>query len=624
MKAIARFLMRQSEWLFSGPLALFYWIALGVIGAATVWFGSLGWLAYDLNPDGDWVKRTSEQPEWMLYVDAVHRGFKALFSSDLFMEGDIAETPKNILAARYLGSLFFILLAGRIFFFAVGGRLAKLFARARVGHDIVIGDSPTAYRYMKAVNRRVNHLHFGPALTSGAGHERVVNLQRSNNFGRDLKKAGLKRARRVVVAEEGDEKVWATARAAAAAPGAGHKEIIANIEDPWLLERISRADPDARIRPFSYASGAARQIMLAHPPFLLARAYNAPAQHIVIIGFGAMGQALLREFLITSISYSPSQMMATIIDPEAERLSAQFQARHPGIAPYVDVAFLKGDPTMEDETLESRFAERRRRSAPCAVYVAISEAQNPLRFAVGIKDRAERLGWFKAPIFVRAPDGAGLTVMRQGCGVVGRPVSPQEVGLNILKDLSLAPSGGWMEALDGAGLLSREFDDQARVFHNAYRKLVGADAKPAAQCAPGQKPWELLSEEFRVSNRRVAAHIRVKLDAAGFDLASWLEAGAKGRPHFSHETPDAAHELDLDDMAELDRLAALEHHRWCVDRALNGWRYGAERDDERRVHPLLVKERHLSESEREKDRGNIRETALLIRDIANGDYKKSK
>jgi len=66
----------------------------------------------------------------------------------------------------------------------------------------------------------------------------------------------------------------------------------------------------------SYANGVARQLMLAHPPYLLAaRRYKAPAQHILIFGFGAVGQALAKEFLITSVSNNPRPMMITAIDP---------------------------------------------------------------------------------------------------------------------------------------------------------------------------------------------------------------------------------------------------------------------------------------------------------------------
>ena len=624
MKTVTRFLMRRFEWIFVGPLAAFYWILLAVLGVATVTCGFLAWFNHDIVGGEEWVVRPESGRDFLLVIDAAHRGLKALFSSDHFLVGDIHQTPVIVLATRFLGAVFFVLLAGRLFLFAVGGRIAKAFARARMGHDIVIGNSLTAYRYMRAINRQTNHLYTGQALMTGTGFERVVNLQRSRDFENDLGRAGLKRARRVVIAEDGDESTWATARGVAAMDAANDKEIISNIEDTWLLERISQVDPDAHIRPFSYASGAARQVMLAHPPYLLARAYGAPAQHIVIVGYDFVGQALLREFLVTSISWSPAEMMVTIIDPNADKAAAQFRALHPGLAPYVRVTFLKGDLTADDKDLEARFVMECDRSPVCAVYIAIEEEGRPLRFAVAIKDRAERMGWFRAPIFVLAPDGAGLPQMRQGVGKLGQPFQRADKSPHIVTDLTLVPFGGWHAALDGAGLLSKEFDDQARVFHNAYRELVGANNKPTSELAPAQKPWPELSEEYRVSNRRVAAHLRAKLDAAGFDLASWLEGGCtQGRAHMTHEVPPAAHVLDLDDIAELDRLASLEHQRWSVDRALNGWRYGRERNDQKRLHPMLVKERQLSEEEREKDRNNIRQTARLIRDITNGDFDKS-
>ena len=625
MKALVRFFMRRFEWIFAGPLAAFYWFLLLVLAISTVVCGTLAWLSYDLSGDDNWVVR-EDSPTQLLWLDALHRGAKALFSSDLFVAGKIDQTPILVIATRFLGAGFFVLMAGRLFLFAAGGRMSRAFARARKGHEIVIGDSDTAYRYMKASGNRINHLHIGQASLLGDGLERVVNMQRSRRFEKDLRRAGLHRCKRLIVAEQSDQQTWATARGIVAyLDPEEDKEIIANIEEPWLLERVSKADPEAMIRPFSYASGAARQIMLAHPPFLLARAYDAPSQHIVIVGFGPMGQALLREFLVTSVSHEPEDMMVTVIDEDADTKGAQFRARHPGLSPYVTVEFLKGDLTVEDETLETRFSELVAKDPVCAVYIATEEEENPLRMAVGVKDRSERLGWCRCPIFVLAPEGAGLPMKKQGIGKIGIKIDDGLQPTHQLYDLCLAPYGGWKAALDGAGLLSPEFDDQARAFHNAYRNLVGANSKPVAALPPSQRPWPVLAEEYRVSNRRAAAHIRTKLDAAGYDLAPWLEGGATlGRPHMTHDLPPAAHVLELDDAMEIERLASLEHRRWCIDRALNSWRYGVKRDDTKRRHPLMVRNRNLSEDEKEKDRSNIRETAELIKRITTGDYERSR
>jgi hypothetical protein len=62
-----------------------------------------------------------------------------------------------------------------------------------------------------------------------------------------------------------------------------------------------------------------------------------------------------------------------------------------------------------------------------------------------------------------------------------------------------------------------------------------------------------------------------------------------------------------------ERLAEHTHDVWAQQRIADGWRWGAQRDDDQREHPCLVPYDQLPESEKEYDRqtamGTIR--ALL-------------
>lgn len=57
----------------------------------------------------------------------------------------------------------------------------------------------------------------------------------------------------------------------------------------------------------------------------------------------------------------------------------------------------------------------------------------------------------------------------------------------------------------------------------------------------------------------------------------------------------------------LDELAELEHIRWCRFHILNYWKYGKDRDNEKRIHPCLRAYTELEEEEREKDRNVVRQ-----------------
>lgn len=603
---LLRVFMRKFEWLVRKQTSDLYWLILAILALITFASGFWGWLSYDF-VDEAWLPADASQLNYKDYIDALQRGGKALFGSDLYLESDVQGIPPQILIARFAGSLFVLLLAGRLFIFAIGARVAKAFARSRDRHDVLIGDSEFTQQYTQISEKKINHLSGSIAES----YTRIAVFERTENLSDNLLDIAAKRSGRILIAESTDAETWETAQdVAALVPDI---DIIAHIQDPWLLERISRVDPAARIRPVSFATGAARQIMLAHPPYLMARALNAPIQHIVIVGFGSLGQALLREFLVTSISYQPSQMMVTIIDPDAAALRSEFQARHPGLQPYVDIAFVAGRLTSSSKTVEEFFTKRCEQAQPCAVYIAIGDKDLPLKEAVGVKDRAERLKWFNAPIFVRTQSGSGLQVAQGGVGDLDATGASSS---GRISRLGLFPMASWRQAFDGIDLSGAEFDQQAKLFHDAYLKLIGAfEHGDPMSLKPAQRPWELLQEEYRVSNRRTAAHIRAKLDAAGFDLDGWLARNSHNGPPSASLLPKASHVLDEDDLAELGRLGNLEHTRWSVDRTLNGWRYGSERDDIAKLHPDLKPGRELDEEAVEKDRDNVRAAMSIIRKL---------
>jgi len=67
---------------------------------------------------------------------------------------------------------------------------------------------------------------------------------------------------------------------------------------------------------------------------------------------------------------------------------------------------------------------------------------------------------------------------------------------------------------------------------------------------------------------------------------------------------------DLLELTEL--LAKNTHDIWAVQRFAEGWKYGTERNDERKEHPCLVPYEDLPESEKEYDRNTAIETLKVI------------
>src|SRR5947207_15802203 len=76
---------------------------------------------------------------------------------------------------------------------------------------------------------------------------------------------------------------------------------------------------------------------------------------------------------------------------------------------------------------------------------------------------------------------------------------------------------------------------------------------------------------------------------------------------------DTSHVVLSDDLSDLtEMLARNTHEVWSSQRLAEGWRYGPERDDQKKEHPGLVPYEQLSESEREYDRNTALETLKVI------------
>ncbi len=597
MGFLARVCLRNLEWLALNGAMRIYWGIVALLFFSTMACGLHGWLNYELI-DETYKAKVGSNFTVLELAHAIQLSAKALFSSDIYSTTPIDVMPLSLAITRVTGAFFFALIAGRIIIFSFGGRVGRAFVRARAGHDVIIGDHAAASAYAQQLKAKAIYLS-GSELESFG---RVARLRRRGDVKQDLKDAGASRARRILIAMNSDIETWSVAQQVSKLIPS--KEVLAHILDPWLLERISNADSSSLPRkPFSITTGAARQIMLAHPPYLLARAIKAPKQHIVIVGFTALGQAIAREFLITSVSVSPADMMITIIDPDAKRLAKEFTARHMGLSDEIDISFVAGALTERDETIDSYFAERCQTCAPCAVYVAWGVDKAPLGQAVAIKERAGQLAWFKAPIFVNCPTDSGLMAARQGVGVLG--ADSENEPADRLYSLRLTPFGGAAAALDGAELLGGDYDLLARRFHEAYHETQTDRQKDKRV----ENEWDYLSEEFKISNRRVAAHIRAVLDAAGFPLGKWLEEVENRR---CSELPSSVEALDLDNVELMEKLAELQHRRWVIDRLLNGWRYGEKRDNGAKRHDCLIPYADLADNVKEFDRQMVRKTKTII------------
>ncbi|MGB0847986.1 MAG: RyR domain-containing protein [Thiolinea sp.] len=67
---------------------------------------------------------------------------------------------------------------------------------------------------------------------------------------------------------------------------------------------------------------------------------------------------------------------------------------------------------------------------------------------------------------------------------------------------------------------------------------------------------------------------------------------------------------ELDEL--LEKLAQNTHEVWAAQRLRDGWQFGPERDDSRRLHPCLIPYDELPEEEKEYDRHTSQEALKAI------------
>ena len=76
------------------------------------------------------------------------------------------------------------------------------------------------------------------------------------------------------------------------------------------------------------------------------------------------------------------------------------------------------------------------------------------------------------------------------------------------------------------------------------------------------------------------------------------------------DTSDVTLPPELIDITEL--FAKNTHEVWAQQRIVEGWKYGAKRDDEKKMHPCLVPYDELPENEKEYDRLTAMEAIRFI------------
>jgi len=287
---------------------------------------------------------------------------------------------------------------------------------------------------------------------------------------------------------------------------------------------------------------------------------------------------VLVETLLYSTTTYLDQPVITIVDPNAEQLEACLEIRYPEISECADIRFVggalegTGRPISEQSLLDLAVTE-----PITACFVCLRNESTSLAAGLALRAIACRENWVEGPIFIRMSSKDAIFLCNPGV----RHLEPAQL-------ISFGESGPVNEEI---ARLANEDDALARKLHAAY------SAKASAERPNKKNPWETLTDDIKESNRRVLRHVPALLSSSGYDIDAWLQNSDSGTSSLPSDAGTA-----LDDPAQREALACLEHDRWNVDRRINGWRYSATHDPASKRHDCLIPYSELPDDIREYDR----------------------
>ena len=236
----------------------------------------------------------------------------------------------------------------------------------------------------------------------------------------------------------------------------GRPEIFIHVANSQVRTALRRrrafmSEGAARVSVFNVFENAARLLLLDHGlDYVRIRETDDCVVHLVIVGFGSMGEAVLVRAALTGHYANGARLRALVIDRDAQRREAVFYSRYPQFRHVCDVQFM----SAEVDTAATHDAIAQACASPpllSTIVICLGDDTQALGVALSLLPRLAP----EVPIRVRLRDEAAVELLvRQSRINADRP--------------RVTPFGSLRRACSREHFTRNDLDRLARQVHHTY------------------------------------------------------------------------------------------------------------------------------------------------------------
>lgn len=363
-----------------------------------------------------------------------------------------------------------------------------------------------------------------------------------------------------------------------------------HLADPHLCRLLKEYDgclgkSSFRLEFFNIFEEGARMVLQKFPAWENSASDDTPPPHLLVIGMGHMGEVLVvtaaRDWWNQQTDKS-KRMVISVVDRNAQEKIYSLQFRFPQIVQACDLISLEVDVLSSDFERADFLAAPPGKPPVSRVYILVDDDKLSLYTAMTLR---QRLIDTKIPVVIRVAEEDGLAMLLED----RRNYVHSYQNLHVFALINNTCT---------ADLLHRTVRDQlARAVHEDYiihQSRSGADVRHS----PALRAWDELEPHYKTANYEYVDSIQALLSNMGYQivpLTDWDAPSIKFLPE------------------EIEQMAEKEHARWCAGMLAKGWRYApGPRDLKAKTNPDLVDWRELPETEKEKNRAQVRSIPAFL------------